>query len=125
MFSRYSFFGGRRQGGRREGEVSNLYVDRYPVGLSLLVVGIFLLNVLDAVFTLLHLQQGGQEWNPIVAQFLVLGPQPFFFIKCGITAGCLLFLLMHVRFYMVKRIFQAVFGIYACVFCYHMYLNSL
>jgi len=125
MLSRYSFAGGRRKGGRRSDELRNVYIDQYPFGIALLVLGIFLLNVADALFTLLHLQAGGEEFNPIVAQILHLGPQWFFLIKSGVTAGCLVFLLLHLRFFVVRKLFGAVFGIYCGVFAYHIYLNSL
>lgn len=125
MISKYTFFGGRRKSGRRLKETLNIYVDKYPFGVCMLLLGIFFLNVADAVFTLLHLQHGGEEANPIIAQTLVYGPQFFFFVKCGVTAVALLFLLMHVRYFYVRKVFAAVFGIYLCVFCYHLYLNSL
>jgi hypothetical protein len=125
MLSRYTLVGGRRLAGRRSGETAEIYVDRFPAGMCLLLVGIFLLNVLDAVFTLLHLQQGGEELNPIVARIIDFGPQQFFFIKSAITFGCLLFLLFHIRFRYVQRIFGTVFAIYLLVLCYHLYLNAL
>lgn len=125
MISTYTLFGGSRTAGRRACESANIYVDRFPFGMSLLLVGIFFLNVLDAVLTLLHLQRGGEEANPFMAMALSFGPQAFFFIKCGVTAAALLFLLMHVRFHYVRKVLGTVFGVYCCVFCYHMYLNSL
>ena len=125
MLSSFTILGGRRRAGRRASEYANIYVDRFPAGISLLLIGIFLLNVLDAVFTLLHLQRGGEEFNPVVARIIEYGPQPFFLIKCAITLGCLLFLLFHVRFRFVQKIFGAVFGIYLGVLCYHLYLNAL
>ena len=125
MPSTYTILGGRRKGGRRMLETANLYVDRYPFSIGLLLLGIFFLNCMDAVFTLLHLQRGGEEANPFMALALEFGPQAFFFIKSGITAGCLFFLLFHIRFLYVRKVFAAVFGIYSCVFGYHLYLNTL
>jgi len=125
MLSRYSIHGGRRVGVRRAGEAREVYVDRFPASAAFLLIGIFLLNVLDAVFTLLHLQDGGQELNPIVARVLAWGPQTFFFVKCGVTFACLLFLLLHARYRLVQRIFAVVFGVYFLVLVYHLYLNSL
>ena len=125
MISKYTFFGGRRNGGRRLTEKLNIYVDKYPFGICMMLLGIFFLNVADAVFTLLHIQHGGEEANPVMAMVLPYGPQAFFFVKCGITACALLFLLMHVRYFYVRKVFAAALGVYSCVFCYHLYLNSL
>ena len=59
--SRYSFFGGRRRGDRRSPNAANIYVDVYEPWLAGVLVAIGVLCALDAVFTLVYLQKGGEE----------------------------------------------------------------
>ena len=78
FLSRYSFSGGRRMTGGEEG-VS--FYDRYHL-LTWIVLTLFLvLNVLDAHFTLIYLQRGGEEANPIVAALLGSGISVFIAFK--------------------------------------------
>ena len=65
MLSRYTLFGGRREGERRDGIcVEGLYIDRYPSSLFLLLISLYALNLLDATYTLLQIANGGVEINP-------------------------------------------------------------
>ena len=60
LFSRYWLFG-RRRGGRRTDEADNIYIDRYSAAEWFLVIGVLVLSVLDMVFTLVHLDDGGHR----------------------------------------------------------------
>jgi Domain of unknown function (DUF5658) len=76
---------GRRQGFRRAGEASRVYVDcpsRRAVVLLFFVLGA---SALDALCTLLFLQRGGQEANPFMAFVLGYGQTPFVGIKMALT----------------------------------------
>ena len=97
----------------------------FPPTILFLFMGIFTLNVLDAIFTLCHLQRGGEELNPLVALMIDLGPQPFFFIKSGITVLSLFFLMVYVKASAAKRIFGGIFGVYLAILFYHLYLASI
>src|SRR5262245_23533407 len=70
MISRYTFFGGRRRAGRREGETENIYVDVYSTRLVVLLLFFFAFTVIDSVSTLIYLGKGGEELNPI-AQWMI------------------------------------------------------
>ena len=86
MLSRYTLFGGRRAHDRRNPGSVNQYVDRYPAMLAAGLIAIGLLCALDAVFTLIHLQKGGSEANPIMdALITAAGPRAFLVLKCIIT----------------------------------------
>ena len=72
---------GRRTGFRRAGEGRHGYVDglaRRTVALTLLVV---VGSVLDAILTLLHLEDGGSEANPLMHVALTHGPTAFVVLK--------------------------------------------
>ncbi|MHC4339544.1 MAG: DUF5658 family protein [Planctomycetota bacterium] len=123
VLSRY-WFVGRRRGGRRAGESDNIYVDRYT-GLELfLILGILVLSLLDMVFTLIHLEAGGTEANPLMAWTLAWGGNPAFTsVKLVSTLLGLFVLLIHVRFRRVKTLLGLAFALYAGIFLFHTYLS--
>jgi uncharacterized protein DUF5658 len=126
MFSRYTLFGGRRAGDRRNPGNSEQYVDRYPLGLVLALVVIGALCALDAVFTLMHLQRGGGEANPVMDALIQgAGARPFIVLKCIVTNVGLVVLCLHKNFRYVKPVIAALFAIYAGLFLYHIYLANV
>lgn len=125
MLSRYTLFGGRRAGDRRGGESTNIYVDRYGAGLVAVMVAIAVLCALDAVLTLLYLQKGGTEANPVMAEVIEWGPRIFIVVKCGITNLGLLVLCLHKNFRYVRGVITAILGVYTALLVYHMYLTTL
>jgi len=125
MFSRFTIVGGRRGGGRRDGETQGIYVDRYGWTLSGLVLAILLLNVMDAYFTLVFVQLGGEEANPIAQACMDLGDVPFILVKTALIGACLLVLLMHHTFYAVPRVLQAICVFYSLLILYHLMIQIL
>ena len=122
ILSRYTFFG-RRRGGRRDTESSNIYVDRYSAREWTLVAGIFVLSMLDLVFTLVHLNAGGREANPVMEFFLRWGGQDAFSIaKFMFTVVGLLVLLVHVKFSRVRSLLRFAFIVYGLLFFFHLYV---
>lgn len=121
LFSRYSISGRRREF-RREGESSNTYVDRYSPRLMAVLTLIAGLCLMDALFTLLYIQRGGGELNPIMDAAIRLGVVPFVAIKCGLTFAGLLFLCLHKNFRFVKVIIASVLILYTALLCYHFYI---
>ena len=123
-FSRFALMG-RRSGARRSGEGRNTYVDRYSgrtMGLLVLIAG---LCVLDALFTLLYLQQGGAELNPLMDAAIRAGTVPFIVIKCGLTFAGITFLCLHKNFRFVRTLMLSVLIIYVALIGYHYYVASL
>lgn len=121
LLSRYTFFGGRRKGDRR-GDSANLYVDLYEPALAASLVTIGLLCALDAVFTLLYIQQGGEEANPLMAEVIEWGPQAFVLVKCGVTNLGLGVLCVHKNFRWVRGVIHGLLAAYVALFAYHLYL---
>lgn len=125
FFSRYTILGGRRKSDRRLGNAVNSYVDLYEpwIGGALVTIGI--LCALDAVFTLLYIQKGGAEANPVMDYVIDKGPVTFLLVKCGITNVGLLILCLHKNFRYVKVVIAFLFAIYSVLFLYHLYLAAV
>jgi hypothetical protein len=91
-------FGGRRKGFRRAGEAYKAYADcasQRVVVLLFIVVGA---SVLDALFTLLFIQNGGTEANPLMAVAIDRGEVHFVGIKMAATGIGAWFLAAHQYF---------------------------
>ena len=116
---------GRRARGRRKGEAQNIYVDRFSRLDSTVAVGIIILNVLDAIFTLVYLHHGGEEANPI-ARYIIyeLGVGWFIFSKAVVIGICVLFLTIHKTFRHVRLALYALLGFYSVLLFYHLYLQA-
>ena len=76
---------GRRTGFRRAGEGHQAYVDCLAWRSGGLAVLVYVCSLLDALCTLRHLQQGGQEANPLLALALAGGTSLFLHLKIGLT----------------------------------------
>jgi len=121
-FSRYMFTG-RRRGARRDAEAGNIYIDRYSKEEWLLALGVVVLSGLDLVFTLLHLDAGGREANPVMAWFLEKGGVDAFSIaKTLFTLVGVCVLLLHARFTRVNTLFRMALGLYGLLFLFHLYV---
>jgi hypothetical protein len=124
IVSRYILVG-RRRGFRRDGEGLNAYVDRHGWRIAATLVGILVLCVLDALFTLLCIQKGGGELNPLMRRAIEAGVGPFIAIKCGLTIAGIIFLALHKNFRFVRGVIGGVFFFYALLLGYHLYLASI
>ena len=120
--SRYSLFGGRRRGPRREEEREGSFVDRYDRPLVFILAWVAIANVADSFFTLHHLQAGGIELNPIAEELLRAGHFGFVSIKCALISMALMVLLMHKNF-AAARVGIWIAGVaYTLLFAYHLIL---
>ena len=122
VVSRY-WLRGRRLGGRRTGERREIYVDCYRVTEWVLVLGILALSALDYVLTLIHLEAGGREVNPLMVYLVESGGLVFGVVKLGMTVVGLLVLLIHVRFRWARFFLNLALGVYALLLIYHLYLR--
>ena len=111
---------GRRRDGRRVGETTRIYVDRYTMREAGLFIALITLSLMDLVMTLAHLNAGGTEANPIMAWFVQhTGTVGFGVAKMSGTALGALLLLIHVRFKGVARILQLLVVGYLVLLVWH------
>jgi Domain of unknown function (DUF5658) len=101
----YSIFIGRRRGPQRCGEKAKFfYTDVYDAKLFLVVILIAVLSATDAGLTLLILEKGGTELNPLMDWALGFSNPVFFTIKYLLTISGLLTIVVHINFRLFERI---------------------
>lgn len=120
--SRYSFMGGRRWEIRREGEVEGAFVDLYGGRLWMALLWVALLNVADSYFTLVHLQAGGVELNPVADALLHSGRLGFVVWKSLLIGIALLVLCIHKNFFLAKAGLMFSASAYTVLLLYHLSL---
>lgn len=118
---------GQRLSGRREGDLLNTFVDRYSPRVRYCCIGLLILSVLDAFFTLRILEKGGVELNPLMNAIIAFDMGWFLFIKITMTASalCVLLIFYHFSWLRVLRVSYIIYGIfvlYAILIQYELYL---
>jgi uncharacterized protein DUF5658 len=78
---------GRRTGFRRTREGHQAYVDGLSWRIAVLTVFVSVCSILDALLTLLYLQDGGGEANPLMALALAHSNALFLAVKLSITGA--------------------------------------
>ena len=116
---------GRRRGPRRSADVGTCYLDWHEPKLFVVTLAIFLLNCLDAFFTLVLLGLGAEEVNVVMAALLESGTRTFVNVKLGITAIALLCLVPHasrrlVGFVHVRHLLYAILTSYCVLVFYQL-----
>lgn len=125
MISRYTFFGGRRRAARREGEREGTFVDVYGPGILGIVLLVVSLNIFDSFFTLVYLQRGGLEANPIVQLLLDQGMATFVLVKNLVIGFALCMLCLCKNFSYARLGLQISIWVYSLLAVYHIFLYSL
>jgi hypothetical protein len=123
--SRWTFLGGRRRGPRRSEERDGAFVDLYGTGLLLALMWIALANVADCFFTLVHLQSGGAEVNPVADLLLRTGLLNFVLLKSGLVSLALLVLCLHKNLRIAKIGIWGAAAAYAVLIVYHLALFAV
>lgn len=116
-FSRYSIFGGRRASSG-----ADTFTDLYPPSVFAALLLICALNLLDAFFTLVYLQRGGSEANPIAGAMLEKSPTFFVFWKTFVLGNALAILCLHKNFRRARVGIIAGAGVYVLLTGYHLFL---
>jgi hypothetical protein len=95
----------RRRGARRgQDQQRGYYVDWYEPHILCLMIAILLLSCADAILTLTLLSLGGRELNVFMATLIHTNVQLFAGGKMAITGAGLLFLVVHHRFRLFRRL---------------------
>ena len=80
------------------------------------------MNVGDSYFTLVHLQAGGVELNPVAAALLGTGRGGFVLIKSVLIGLALCVLCLHKNFFLARIGLWTAAGSYTLLFFYHLSL---
>ena len=116
--SRFTFYG-RRQSFRREADRRRGgYIDRYAPRLLISLVLILALNVLDVLFTLMILNAGGCEVNPVVSSAIGLWGDRFWIWKFALSSACVILLCLHSGFRSVGKVILGIAVIYVTLALY-------
>lgn len=120
--SRWSLWGGRRRAARRSEEAAGSFVDLYEPRLLLLVLWTALLNLFDTFFTIVHLQGGGVEFNPVAEQMLLTGRTSFVVTKGLVIGLALLVLTIHKNYPVARLGLKVAAAAYTALVLYHLAL---
>jgi hypothetical protein len=118
---------GRRRASRRDSEEST-FVDLYDPALLGLALGIMILSILDAAFTLTLLQAGViEEGNPFMRWLIEHDTQVFINLKIVLTGAAVVFLVLCSNALVAGRVrgrklMHAVLGLYVLVIFYELVL---
>ena len=115
----YSLFSRRRASLRRQDDAGRAhYVDIHEASLFFLAVVALLLCVADAFFTMTLLDHfGSAEMNPVMDALIKKDYHRFFFVKFGLTAAGIIFLVAHKNF----RVLNLVSGYHILMGCVLLY----
>jgi len=91
----------------------------------LAIMGVILLNLLDAWFTLLFLSHGGRELNPLVDQVLQVSPHLFVLLKTLGIGICASFLVLTKNFRAARIGLTVVLVGYSLLLCWHLVLLTI
>ena len=120
--SRFTLWGRRKTFRRKEEQERGGYVDRYHSGLLILITLAVGLNVLDALFTMMILDDGGWEINPVVRSVIQLYGNRFWVWKFVIVSFPLTLLCLHSKFRLVIPIILGITAISVTVILYQIFL---
>ena len=120
--SRFALRGRRGNFRREDDRETGGYVDRYGPGVLFLLVLILGLNVLDAFLTMLILEDGGSEINPVVSSIIQLYGDRFWVWKFVTVSVPLILLCLHSKFRLVMPVLWGISAIYITVILFQVLL---
>ena len=126
---KYLLYNGRREGFRRDEDKGKAFIfDRYNQKFFLAITVILLLSILDAVLTLVVIQRGARELNPVMAYFLERGTPTFIIAKYILTSIGVLILLIFKNVFLTKlkiythSLFPCVIFVFLTVIVWELFL---
>ena len=90
--------------------------------LWMMAVWVCLMNVADSYFTLVHLQGGAIELNPIASSLLETGRLGFVLLKSSLIAVAVLVLCIHKNFFLARVGLWVATATYTVLVLYHLSL---
>lgn len=117
----------RRRGPRRDGDRSFTSVDWHHPQWLAVALATLLLSTADAIMTLVLLERGANEANPLMEPLVGGSPLAFALVKLGLTSGGIIVLTLLARTRVFGRvpvafILYAVLLIYAALVSYEFWL---
>jgi hypothetical protein len=122
--TRYTFWGRRKILRREEDQQRGGYVDRYSPSLLFFLLLIVGLNLLDALFTMMILDYGGWEVNPIVRSAIEVYGDHFWVWKFSLVSVNVILLCLHSKFKYVKKIILGICLVYLAIVLYEIRLMT-
>ena len=126
---KYLLFNGRRERSRRDEDRGKAFIfDRYNQKLFLAITVILVLSILDAALTLVVIQRGATELNPVMAYFLEYGTPTFIVAKYVLTSIGVLILLIFKNVFLTKikiythSLFPCVILVFLAVIAWELFL---
>lgn len=126
---KYLLFDGRREQSRRNEDRSKAVIyDRYNPKLFLAITTILVLSILDAVLTLIVIQRGATELNPVMAYFLEFGTPTFIIAKYLLTSVGVFILLIFKNVFLTRikiythSLFPCVIFVFMVVIAWELFL---
>lgn len=121
----YGFTLSRRHAHRRVGDNEVIFLDWHHPWLFFLATGTMLLSCADAFLTLLLLERGMIEANPVMNAVLSQGTAAFTSTKLAMTAFGILVLVFLAKSRFLNRfrtglLLTIFFSLYACLVCYEL-----
>jgi hypothetical protein len=120
--SRFTVRGQRASFRRKEEQVRGGYVDRYGSGLLFLIVLVVGLNVVDALLTMMILEDGGWEINPVVRSVIQLYGDRFWIWKFAIVSVPSILLCLHSKFRLAIPVILGISVIYMATILFQILL---
>jgi hypothetical protein len=112
---RYFLINGRRESARREEDQTRIFFfDRYNQRIFAAITAILMLSIFDALLTLILIERGSTELNPVMAYFLEYGPLPFIISKYLLTSFGVVVLLIFKNVF-INKINMYTHSLFSCV----------
>ena len=122
IISRYTFGGRRKLFRRKEDQQKGGYVDHYNAGLLFLLILLVALNALDTLFTMMILDHGGKELNPLVRSAIEIYGDQFWIWKFTLVSVNTILLCLNSMFGYVQKIIMGICLIYVAIVAYEIVL---
>jgi hypothetical protein len=112
---KYFLINGRRESARREEDrARSFFFDRYNQRMFAAITAILMLSIFDALLTLILIERGASELNPVMAHFLEYGPLPFIISKYLLTSFGVVILLIFKNVF-INKINMYTQSLFTCV----------
>ncbi len=122
-------FNGARGTVRRDADRHRfLLLDRYSSALFIMIVFVLFLSATDALLTLILIDHGATELNPVMAYFLGFGPLVFLGVKYLLTSFSVLIIVLFSQGFILKtsiqvwKILSYTCGVFSTVIAWELFL---